>query len=177
MSYFSHFPSILYPFKMNGKTHLVRVKDIALNVRVKKEIINNITVYDTYDIQDGDTPEILAEKIYGDAQLHWVIMLVNDRYDFYNDFPLSSDALASYVENKYGQGNENEQHLIFGSPHFEDINNNIVDGPATETITAVTNFDYEFKRNEAKRRIKILSPAVVANVVAEIGSVFDTFEE
>lgn len=177
MSYFSNFPNILYPFKLNGKITLIRVKDIALNVRVRKEIINNITLYDTYDIQDGDTPETIAEKLYGDAHLHWVIMLANDRYDFYNDFPLSSDALAAYIENKYGQGNEEDQHMLFGEPHFRDQNGNIVDGPATELITAVSNFQHEFEVNESKRRIKVLSPQVVANVVSEIAASFEGFEE
>lgn len=177
MSYFSNFPNILYPFNINGKLTLIRVKDIALNVRVRKEIINNITLYDTYDIQEGDTPESIAEKLYGDPNLHWVIMLANDRYDLYNDFPLSSDALAAYIENKYGQGNEEDQHILFGSPHFVDQNGNIVDGPATELITPVSNFQYEFGVNESKRRIKVLSPQVVANVISEIATVFEGFEE
>lgn len=177
MSYFSNFPDILYPFTLNGKITLIRVKDIALNVRVRKEIISNITLYDTYDIEDGETPENIAEKLYGDANLHWVIMLANDRYDFYNDFPLSSDALSAYIENKYGQGNEGDQHVIFGEPHFVDLDGNITDGPESEIVKPVTNFQYEFDVNESKRRIKVLSPRVVANVITEIGNTFEGFEE
>ena len=63
--YFNEFPNIYYSFKINGKDKFVLIKDITQNVRIRKEILANITLYDEYDIRDGETPEIIAEKIYG----------------------------------------------------------------------------------------------------------------
>lgn len=175
MSYFNNFPNIVYPFYIKDKLELRSVKDIVLNVRVRQEIIANISFYDTYDIQEGETPEIIAEKLYGDAGLHWVIMLANDRYDFYNDFPLSQEQLDIYVENKYGAGNENDQHIIFGELHFEDYLGNIVDGPATETTLAITNLEYETRVNDSKRRIKVINPGIVPQIITEIENSFTGF--
>jgi hypothetical protein len=177
MTYFANFPDILYPFELGGKIKLVRVKDIVSNVRIRKQILSNITLYDEYDIIDGETPEIIAERVYGDATLHWVIMLANDRYDLWNDFPLSGEALSKYIENKYGQGNENDQHKIFDSLHFEDEKGNIVDGPATNLVRAITNLEYELRVNESKRRIKIINKNVIANIVAELDASFEKFAE
>ena len=177
MTYFANFPDILYPFELGGKIKLVRVKDIVANVRIRKQLLSNITIYDEYDIPDGDTPEIIAERVYGDANLHWVIMLVNDRYDLWNDFPLSGDALSKYIENKYGQDNENDQHIIFDSPHFEDERGNIVDGPATNLVRAISNLEYETRVNEGKRRIKIVNKNLIANIVSELGASFEKFDE
>ena len=63
--YFKEFPKFLYRFNINNKNKDIIVKDITQNVRVRKEILANITLYDEYDIRDGETPEIIAEKVYG----------------------------------------------------------------------------------------------------------------
>lgn len=177
MTYFANFPDILYPFELGGKIKLVRVKDIVANVRIRKQILKNITLYDEYDIIDGETPEIIAERVYGDANLHWIIMLINDRYDLWNDFPLSGDALSKYIENKYGQGNEDDQHIMFDSPHFEDERGNIVDGPATDLVRSISNLEYETRVNESKRRIKIVNKSIIANIVAELSTSFENYVE
>ena len=61
--YFDNFPTFLYPFKVNNKTEFKLVTDISQNVRVRKEILANITLYDEYDIREGETPEIIAPLI------------------------------------------------------------------------------------------------------------------
>jgi hypothetical protein len=177
MSYFSNFPRIYYPFQVNGKYTLLLVRDIALNVRIRKNILENIALFDLYDIQEGETPEIIAEKLYGDPTLHWTIMLANQRYDLYNDFPLSSEALEAMITRKYGTGKEYEPHLLFGEVHFEDNNNRVVDGPQSDLVRTISNYDYEFRVNEAKRRIKILNPNVIDRVVNEIEDAFREFVE
>lgn len=177
MTYFANFPDILYPFELGGKLKLVRVKDIVANVRLRKSILSNITLYDEYDIEDGETPEIIAEKVYGDANLHWVIMLTNDRYDLWNDFPMSGEALSKYIESKYGQGNEESQHIIFDTPHFEDERGNIVDGPANNLVRAISNLEYETRMNESKRRIKVVNKSIIANIIAELEKSFVTAAE
>lgn len=100
--YFKEFPKILYDFKKpDGSTETKIVRDITRNVRFRKEILENITVYDEYDIQDGETPEIIAEKVYGNPKYHWVIMLANQRWEYINDFPLDETSLIKYIEAKY----------------------------------------------------------------------------
>ena len=103
--YFTNFPKIYYDFDINndGNRQLFIMTDITKNVRFRKEILSNITLYDYYDIVDGETPEIIAEKFYGNAQYHWIVMLANDRYDYINDFPLSTHTLEEHIKNKYCQ--------------------------------------------------------------------------
>ncbi len=92
--YFKEFPEFLYDFRYGPyetKTSIVR--DITRNVRFRKEVLENIAVYDEYDIVDGETPEIIAEKVYGNPEYHWIIMLANQRYDHLTDFPLEEPEL------------------------------------------------------------------------------------
>lgn len=93
--YFKEFPEFLYDFRYGPyetKTSIVR--DITRNVRFRKEVLENITVFDEYDIVDGETPEIIAEKIYGNPEYHWIIMLANQRFDYLTDFPLPEPELV-----------------------------------------------------------------------------------
>lgn len=102
--YFSEFPRIYYDFPnyTGDDTFLQVLTDITANVRVRKEIMENVTLYDEYDIKEGETPEIIAEKIYGNPEYHWIIMLANQRYDYLSDFPMSSLELDQHVKETYG---------------------------------------------------------------------------
>ena len=82
MYFDKNFPVILYDSVGQGDfkdvTNLLR--RVALNTKVK----TNTLLYDTYDVKEGETPESIAFKLYGDAEFHWVIMLVNDITDRYH---------------------------------------------------------------------------------------------
>lgn len=109
--YFKSFPKIPYDIdKSDGTYSLINVVDITKNVRVIKKVLENITLYDEYDMMDGETVELVAEKIYGNPELHWIIMLVNERYDYLRDFPMSIEELDEYVEEKYGSTKFNIKH-------------------------------------------------------------------
>ncbi len=160
--YFKHFPKIIYPF---SKEKGISIVDISVNVRAKEKILNVITLYDEYDIKDGETPEIISEKIYGTPYYHWAIMLINERYDYVNDFPLSWTELNDYVTNKYGEGNEHDIH------HYELDGGYVVN--ETETgRTPITNFEFEDRENEKKRRIKLVSKSMMNNLSNELRGLF-----
>jgi hypothetical protein len=162
--YFDKFPTFLYGFKINNKTEYKLVKDISQNVRIRKEILSNITLYDEYDIREGETPEIIAEKVYKNPLYHWVVMLCNERYNYVDDFPLTQVQLEKYIDNKYGVNK-------YAVHHYIDPDGNIVDEEAVDVygnavITAsVSNTDYEYLVNESKRRIKLISPSLLNTIL------------
>ena len=161
--YFKNFDQMYYDFLIGGKHQLHIVTDITKNLRFKQEILANITLYDEYDIQDGETPEIIAEKIYGNPNYHWIIMLVNERYDYLNDFPLSTYNLEQHITQKYGAGNEYDTH------HYVDLKGFIVDEDNPEA-TSVSNYQYEDDLNETKRRIKIVDKSLINTVLKNFNS-------
>lgn len=156
--YFAKFPNFLYGFTINGKTEYKLVKDISVNVRVQKEILANITLYDEYDIKDGETPEIISEKVYGSPLYHWVVMLCNEKFNYIDDFPLSQYELEKHITNKYGVGNEYDTH------HYINLAGYIVDSTHAEA-TSVSNYEYEMSFNETKRRIKLISPTLLNTIL------------
>lgn len=171
--YFSLMPKIYYDFvDTDGLLTTKVVTDITTNVRIIREVLSNITVYDEYDIVDGETPEIIAGKVYGNPLYHWVIMMANDRYDYREDFPLDYTALLKRVETLYGTGDEN----IYGIHHYEavfrDGTAHVVNSNYPEAYS-VTNFQYEERINESKRRIKLITKPVLDAVVKEYSKMFN----
>ena len=101
---FDLFPKIKY--NLNAESNATNNYDFPLNILVRigfySSVLDNVFVYYDYDIQDGDTPEILAEKYYGDAESYWVILLANKRLDPIYDWPLTSSNFQKYINSKYG---------------------------------------------------------------------------
>lgn len=191
MSYFKHFPRIPYEFIIDGEPVLVNMVDIALNVRAKKKYLNDVLLYDEYDIEDGETPESISERLYGTPFYHWLIMLANNRFDYIEDFPRRTIDLENYITEKYGAGHEYDQHMIGGHPHFVDRNGNVVtklsfelfqqqnpDIPTAELVEEyeryerrfkkVTNREYEESLNESKRRIRVIHAEIIERVASEL---------
>jgi len=162
--YFENFPKFAYDFDINGERKVLIVSDITRNVRFRKDILSNVTLYDEYDIKEGETPEIVAEKLYGNSQYHWIIMLVNSRYDYVKDFPLTYTALNQYITDKYGVDNELDTH------HYENSMGYTVnsDDPDAESVS---NTAYEENINESKRRIKVISSQLLQKIVQQFSDV------
>lgn len=113
--YFSNFPTVVHDFDLsNGKDYRL-IADITRNVRLRKAILDNITLYDYYDIAEGETPEIISEKIYGTPYYHWIIMLANQRYDYIEDFPLAQFELESKIAALYPSGDDIHHFLYNGA--------------------------------------------------------------
>jgi hypothetical protein len=102
MAYFDLFPRTPYDINNGRISEYQGVTNIFFRVRVIREVLQNITAYYEHTISDGDTPEILAEKVYRDAEAYWVILLANEIVDPQYEWPLDSRSFRKYIVNKYG---------------------------------------------------------------------------
>jgi len=162
--YFKLLPSIVYPTP-DGKQLVT--KDIFKRVGLRKPTVSDLSL-DNYYVLDGDTPDIVASKLYGNPKYHWILFLVNDMINPYDEWPRTDNELKDYVNRKYGSGNSGALH------HYSVANSEpelVVDfdeaGVANGTIIEVTNYDYEYSLNQEKRQIKILRPKFVGDFVAQ----------
>lgn len=97
-----NFPKVRYDINRDKFSNFETITNITFRIGVVKEALTNFSSYFEYVIQDGDTPENLADKIYKNSQAHWIILYANDIYDPQYDWPLTYDAFNKYLENKYG---------------------------------------------------------------------------
>lgn len=147
--FFKSMSNIVYKV---GNTPTV-VKDIFKRVGLKRPAVGKLAL-DSYYIQDGDTPEILAKKFYNNVYYHWIILVVNDIVNVYEEWPKTSSAIFGYTEDKYGAGNALRVHHYV----LEEDPSIIVDYSDDLDILPVTNLDFEIAENDLKRKIWVLKP-------------------
>lgn len=101
--FFDKFPKIKYDMNHSKiDAQFETVTNIFFRVAVIKETLNNLSSYHVYELDDGDTPEILAEKVYNDAGANWIIIYANKILDPQFDWPLDYDSFNKYIIGKYG---------------------------------------------------------------------------
>jgi hypothetical protein len=98
-NYFSKFPKIYHSFD-DYKTS-EQVVNILSRFSLESSLKENTSIFYDYDIRDGDTPEIIASKMYDSAERHWIVLLFNDIIDPQYDWPLQYDVLTKYIDEKY----------------------------------------------------------------------------
>jgi len=166
MSYFDMFPNIYYSAKGDGKFTIM--KDLMARVKIIDSVKDNILGFDYYDVKDGETPEMIAHKYYGDVNLHWTLFTVNDIVDYYEDWPMSVQRFEQFVADKY----DNPQAVH----HYEitqtsgdttvtiDVGMNTTEYPSA---TAISNYQYEDKLQEKKRQIRLIGTRYIDDFVKE----------
>ena len=162
-SFFSQFPKIDYNLSgINGNTN--NVTDIFRRVKIRSKIADNVSLLDKYDVSEGEKPEDVAYKVYGDADYFWVVTLVNNIVNRYYDWPLDQYSFQQFINDKYSNPD--------GIHHYEVTQSSgkqSGDGPADYShklevnsdhsgAQSVSNREYEDRLQDQKRQIRILSP-------------------
>ena len=190
MAYFQELPDISYPSLLPTRNKIedrITVKNIFKRSKLRSDVDQSITGFDYYYVQDQQRPDVLAQELYDDSELDWVILTTNNIINIRDQWPLDSNELHSYILEKYGS-----EENILATHHHEtrkivDEFNRVV-MPAglevdknftfkyrnyTNTIITVnpvieiTNYDYENKLNEEKRKIKVLKPQYLGAFISE----------
>ena len=164
--YFKNFPTIPYDSQGNGK--FKDVKNLLRRIGLRSKIKSNASLFDTYDVKNGETPESIAFKLYGDSELHWIIMLMNDITDRYHDWPMSEAQFLQFVNDKYSNPDGTHHYEISQSSGDTSKKINIgSDNTDYPTATLITNFEHEQEEQDKKRKIRLLDPSYTDQFIEE----------
>jgi len=97
--YFSYFPKTIY--NLDNSNSLDAVTNLMNGFSFDESLTENSILYYEYTVADGETPEMLAHKIYGSVEKHWVILKLNGVVDVKTDWPLSQKNLMEVINDKY----------------------------------------------------------------------------
>ena len=192
MQYFSTLPKIIY----TDNTGTSRVfTNLIARASILPSLLKNPMLYYKYDIQEGDTPEIIAHKYYGDTYRYWIVLYANQLLDPQWDWPMSSSVFNNYITEKYPSVNpyatlhhyekvvtttdsdsnlttvetvvidEDTYNTLIESNNNYNLSENTVNVVITKRI--VNLYDYEFELNESKRSINILNSSYVEQFETE----------
>ncbi len=151
MSYFGKYEYVNYTFP-DGKQRFFKNLSIRLDLldRVKKED----TRFQSFYVQDGDTPDIISQKVYDTPMFHWCILLANNITNIYTQWPKTNRQLENFLVEKYkkiltmrdsdivlsrektlefinfvgtpsNQFQDSDNGVLYRPRHFTDSNNNI----------------------------------------------------
>ena len=98
--YFNYFPKTFYTSN-NDVNGVEAITNIISRFAFDSQLKENTSAFYPYQVQDSDTPEIIADKYYGNVEYHWVVLLFNNIIDPQFDWPLKSDTLIDYIDKKY----------------------------------------------------------------------------
>ena len=158
-----------------GQGNFKLVPHIIKRVKLRSGIRSGMFIFDNYDVKDGEKPEDVAFKWYGDAQLHWVILMTNNVTDRYYQWPMTQPQFQEFIEDKYGLAN------IDGIHHYEITQ---ASGPTSSSgpndysylvecnsdedgAVSVSNRDYEQRLQDKYRSIRLLDKKYLNQFIEE----------
>ena len=177
--YFRELPNISYVSLLpnqNRSDERIEVKNLFKRAKLRTDVDQSVTSFDYYLVQDNERPDIIAQKVYDNADLDWVILVTNNITNIRDQWPLSNNDLYNYCLEKYGSDAN-----IMATHHFETkeikdrfgrlilkkeliVDENFEftyakDDYSTVTVKpaqSVSNYSYEQRLNEDKRKIRVL---------------------
>jgi hypothetical protein len=158
-----------------GKGDYKLVTNILKRVKLRSNLKNGLMIFDKYDIVSGENPEDIAFKYYGDAELHWVILMTNNITDRFYEWPMTQPAFDNFLTDKYGAGNEDVIH------HYETVKDSgrtTSNGPSDyshrvevnsdhENPILVSNREYEERLQDKYRQINLLDKRYITIFIDE----------
>ena len=193
--YFRNIPNFEYVNRTkDGQfiSNYTQVKNFFKKGKMREDIFQDLTVFEKYNVKGDDRPDNVANEIYGDPNLDWVVLTSNNIVNIYNEWPLSQQVFEDYILDKYGTYEKLDETHHYESNEIKDSTGLIIfpkgvqvsaaqsvsfyEPTRDEQVTvnpvskAVTNYQYEEEINNKKRRIFLLKPSYL-NVV------FDDLEE
>jgi len=172
MSYFSKFPLMTYDIKGNKVRKLL--PNILRRIKLRALIKSGGMIFDRYDVKEGEKPEDVAYKWFGDAELHWVILMTNNITDRYYGWPMNSVQFAEFLADKYGDNTDAVHHYEIPRDsgrttgkgpsdysHLVEVNSD------TDNATSISNRQFEEREQDKKRQIQLLSKSFLGDFIAE----------
>ena len=180
-NYFSQLPDFEYVSRLPDAriSDYIPVKNLFKKGKLREDIIEQTAIFTKYKVRGNDRPDNVAQELYGDPNLDWVVLASNNILNVYDEWPMTQINFENYLLDKYGTFTEinaihhyettevkNKSGAVVVAAGLEvDSNFSVtyfdaaVEGYDTKyPVTSVTNYDYEVKIQDDKRNIFTLKP-------------------
>jgi len=192
-NYFSYFPTIDHDIGKSGNT--VSVTNILRRFKIPSSLSDRTDVYYQYEIQEGDRPDTIAEKYYGDSNYAWLVLHFSNIKDVHFEWSLSTTDFESHIISKYGSLSEAQSQIHEYRIYLSKFNQGnkvpakrevlsdnsilkervVVVDQSTYNSThvdyqksVVTKYDYEVELNESRRSISLLDKRYLPQIRDEV---------
>ena len=180
-NYFSQLPDFEYVSRLPDAriSDYIPVKNLFKKGKLREDIIEQTAVFTKYKIKGDDRPDNVAQELYGDPNLDWVILASNNILNVYDEWPMTQVNFENYLLDKYGTYADINAIRYYETTEVKNKAGAVitpaglqVDSDFSVTyydaveegyntkypVTSVTNYDYEQKLQDDKRNIFTLKP-------------------
>ena len=159
-------------YDIKGDKKYKLLPNILKRVKLRSGIRSGLFLFDNYDVADGERPEDIAFKYYGDPEYHWVILMTNNITDRYYQWPLTQPQFQEYMKDKYGAGNEDAVHhyeitQTSGPTSSRDYSHMVECNSDETNPSIISNRDYEQRKQDEYRQIRLLDKRYLGTFVEE----------
>ena len=175
MGYFRELPELDYQSFLSdsdSSSNYLRVKNLFRRCKLRDDLQSVFTVFNKYEIVEGARPDTVAEELYGDAELDWVVLMTAGIINVRNEWPLSDRQIYNYSLEIYGTQLNDVHH--YETREVKDANGRLIlpKGKVVDStfripnpdfyietispINGISNYEYEVRKNDAKRSIFLL---------------------
>ena len=102
MAYFDEFPDVLLPSFSDGRnsaSDFSRSKNLFKRAKIRDDFFSTATVFGYYSIIGDDRPDNVAQKLYGNSDLDWIVLISNNIIFFIFSIIRISHKLNSSLKN------------------------------------------------------------------------------
>jgi len=195
-SYFNLIPDFDYVSRLPDAkiSDYIRVKNFFRRVTLREDIYQNLTFFTKYPIDGDDRPDNVAQKVYENPDLDWLILLANNITHIPTEWPMAQNDFDRFLLEKYDNYNtiyngvhhhetievkdSNDVTIIpaglevssdFNQSYYDHYLQKIVD--TVDITRPVTNYEYEEKLENKKREIFILKQEYLTVVLDDIDEI------
>ena len=129
MSYFRTLPDVLYQSPLPEKfstTEYIAIKNIFRRVKLASDISDTTTIFNKYIIEDHQRPDTIAEDLYGDSTLDYIVILSAGITNIIEDWPLAEYQVYNYALEKYGTTAKMNEVHHYETHELRDENNKLL---------------------------------------------------
>lgn len=189
-NYFKQLPNVYVrtsSYRQNSVDPYVLAKNIFRRIAIRENLEDIILGFTQYTVRNNDRPDQVALEYYDSMQYDWVVLLVNNIINIYDEWPMNEHELQNYIERKY-EGHASGVHhwvtqevrdnagrlVLKGDIQVpENFTYTKYDGtvvPKELLVRPISNYDFEYEQNEQKRNIYLLRKDYLGQFVEEFGN-------
>ena len=177
--YFSIVPNISYDEKPISypfsESDFVTAKNFFRRYKLNDDVFSNAVFFKKYAIEEGERPDSIAQKAYGNPFYDWVILITNNLVNARYDWPMSNYEMYKVLESEYDdpygtihhyemdeigpyKAGQRVDETFYNGTHKLNIDGSIVTKNGNEICRPVTIAEWFTDENEKKREIYLLKP-------------------
>ena len=182
MDYFQYQSVVPYTFTTGGVTTTMSIVNITQRAKIAERLRQHTTTMHDYVIREGERPDTVALKLYGDVKYTWVVLLMNNIMTLY-DWPMTNSEFELYIIGKYGSLSDSQNKgtrtdaawsaaKFYYTTEGDRVDATTYAGLGTRQGITNTPYTQEVEDNDTRRTIKVVSRQFLPGMLTALKTLY-----